>query len=232
MQAQDATSALQLAARLEYLEAAFYALGAAAFASGPQAFTAGEASAIQQILKHENAHVTLLRSLLGTNAPSQPANAFYDFSAGSGTKNGPFAGSLTTKAEFFKVAQLLEDAGVRAYKGQLTQFIGDKASLTTAIQIHQVEARHAAEIRRLRSQNAWIAGASFDAGYTGSAAAAGTQASVAIKVYGPAVTDPLVASTSEDNRVQGPITGQSAEPFDEPLATADVMAFAALFGVT
>ena len=86
MQAQDATSALQLAAKLEYLEAAFYALGAAAFASGPQAFTPGEASAIQQILKHENAHVTLLRSLLGTSAPSQPANSFYDFTAGSGTK--------------------------------------------------------------------------------------------------------------------------------------------------
>ena len=41
----DSTGALQLAAKLEYLEAAFYSLGAAAFASGVQAFTPGEATA-------------------------------------------------------------------------------------------------------------------------------------------------------------------------------------------
>jgi hypothetical protein len=230
--ALDPTSALQLAAKLEYLEAAFYAAGASAFASGAQAFTPGEASAVQQILKHENAHVTLLKSILGSNAPTQPASSAYDFTAGSGTKNGPFAAALTTKTEFFKVAQLLEDIGVRALKGQLSTLMTDKASLTTVMQLHQVEARHAGEIRRLRSQNAWISGASFDGGYTGSATTAGTQASVALKVYGASVTDPLTLSTSEDNRVQGAIPNQPSDSFDEPLAATDVMSFALLFGVT
>jgi hypothetical protein len=229
---QDPTAALQLAAKLEYLEAAFYALGVSAFTTGAQAFTAGELSAVQQILKHENAHVTLIKSILGTSAPAQPASSTYDFTAGSGTKNGPFPAVLTTKAEFLKVAQLLEDMGVRAYKGQLASFLGDKSNITTAMQLHQVEARHAAMIRRLRAQNAWISGASFDAGYTGSATTAGTQASTAVKVYGVTVTDPLTVSTSEDNRVQGSVPNQASDSFDEPLATADVTGFVALFGVS
>jgi hypothetical protein len=228
---RDVTTAFQLAAKLEYLEAAFYTLGTAAFGSGAQAFTAGEASAIAQILKHENAHVTLIRSVLGSNAPAQPASSAYDFSAGSGSKTGPFAAALTTKAEFFKVAQLLEDLGVRAYKGQLKDLITDKTGLTTAIQIHQVEARHAALIRRLRGQNAWITASIFDAGFTGSSATAGTQASVALKVYGAPVTDPATVSASEDNRVEGGVPNQNAESFDEPLSTSDVMAIATLFGV-
>ncbi len=229
---RDSTTAMQLAAKLEYLEAALYSLGASAFASGPQAFTSGEASAVQQILKHENAHVTLIKSILGSSAPAQPASSAYDFTAGSGTKNGPFPAVLTTKAEFLKVAQLLEDLGVRAYKGQLASFVGDKPGITTAMQLHQVEARHAAMIRRLRAQNAWITAASFDAGYTGSAATGGTQASIAVKVYGTTVTDPLTLSASEDNRVQGTIPNQASDSFDEPLSTADVTAFVALFGVS
>ena len=228
----DSTSALQLAAKLEYLEAALYTLGSAAFASGAQAFTPGEATAVAQILKHENAHVTLLGTALGSSAPARPANTAYDFTAGSGTGNGPFAAVLTTKTEFFKVAQLLEDAGVRAYKGQLSNFAGDKANLTVAMQIHQVEARHAAMIRRLRAQTAWINGAFFDGGFTGSPTTAGTQASVALKVYGASVTDPFTVSTSEDNRVQGSVVSQPSDAFDEPLVTADVVSFAALFGVT
>ena len=228
----DSTTALQLAAKLEYLEAALYALGSAAFASGAQAFTSGEASAVAQILKHENAHVTLLRTALGSSAPAQRPNTSYDFTAGSGTGNGPFPGVLTTKAEFFKVAELIEDAGVRAYKGQLADLAADKANLTLVMQIHQVEARHAAIIRRLRGQTAWINGAFFDGGYTGTATTAGTQAAVALKVYGASVTDPFTVSTSEDNRVQGSVVSQPSDAFDEPLVTADVLSFAALFGVT
>ena len=221
---------LQLLTRLKYLESALYNLGASAFATGAQAFTAGESSAIQQIIKHEGAHVTLLKSMLGSAAPAQPASSSYDFTAGSGTKAGPFLNSLTTKADFLKIAQLIEDAAVRAYKGQLSGLSGDKTTLRNLMQVHQVEARHASIIRRLRAQNAWITGSTFDTGFTGTATTPNTQASVAVRVYGTASTDPLVATTSEDNRVQGSITNQNADSFDEPLSTADVTAFAALFG--
>src|SRR5258706_12216167 len=100
----DSTGALQLAAKLEYLEAALYALGSAAFASGAQAFTPGEATSIAQILKHENAHVTLLKSVLGSSAPSQPASSAYDFTAGSRTTNVQFAASSPTKTAYFKAS--------------------------------------------------------------------------------------------------------------------------------
>jgi hypothetical protein len=224
------TADIQLLARVKYLETALYTLGASAFATGAQAFTAGESTAIQQILKHENAHTTLLKSMLGSAAPAQPASSSYDFTAGSGAKNGPFINSLTTKADFLKVAQLIEDASVRAYKGQLSGLGADKASLLSLMQMHQVEARHASMIRRLRAQNGWISGSIFDAGFTGSATAAGTQASVAFRVYGSASVDPLVPTTSEDNRVQGSVANQNADSFDEPLSGAEVTAFAALFG--
>lgn len=228
----DATTALQLAAKFEYLESALYTLGAAAFATGAQAFTPGEASSVLQILKQENAHVTVLKSALGGNAPAQPASSSYDFSGGAGSKTGPFATALTTKTEFFKIAQLIEDAGVRIYKGQLANLMSDKANLTLTVQIHQVEARHAAQIRRLRNQTAWINGSSFDAAYTGAATAAGTQASVALKVYGAAVSDPAALSSSEDNRVQGSIANQPSDSFDEPFSTNEASSFLALFGVS
>jgi len=48
------------------------------------------------------------------------------------------------------VAQTLEDTGVAAYKGQAPRLTGGGELLTTALRIHSVEARHAAELRRIR----------------------------------------------------------------------------------
>jgi hypothetical protein len=253
------TSALQLAIKLEYLEAEFYNRGLAAFGTGgtagaAQAFTPYELGAIQQIAKHENAHVATLKAALASAAPAQPApGTSFDFSAGSGSGTGPFALVFTQKREFFKLAQLFEDAGVRAYKGQAGNLIGDPA-LTTALQIHSVEARHAAEIRFLRTANGvaslasvaafttniapWVTAASYDAAYsngTGTVGApqANTQGAVAYAVYGP-VTPAQEGiqgpSAGEDNLVQGGILlNGSADAFDEPLSTDAVLAFATLF---
>ena len=66
----------------------------------------------------------------------------------------PTAENLVT--ELAEVAQrLLEDTGVRAYKGRAGELLGTDL-LTVALQIHSVEARHAAKIRVMRGQRAWV----------------------------------------------------------------------------
>jgi hypothetical protein len=53
------------------------------------------------------------------------------------------------------VSQTLEETGVAAYKGQAPHLTGGGALLTTALRIHSVEARHAAEVRRVRGVKPW-----------------------------------------------------------------------------
>ena len=54
------------------------------------------------------------------------------------------------------LSQAFEDTGVRAYKGQAANLMGHDDVLRAALKIHSVEARHAAQVRRLRGQKAWI----------------------------------------------------------------------------
>ncbi len=133
---------LNLALTLEYLEAKFYNL---ALASG--VLPSGRPQDVyEQIAKHENAHVALLESVLGADAVAEPE---FDFTLG-----GAFAPFDTTNPEAYDqlltLAQAFEDTGVRAYKGQAGALQGT-IYLAPALRIHSVEARHAAEIRRLRS---------------------------------------------------------------------------------
>jgi hypothetical protein len=99
------------------------------------------------VSKHESAHVSLLREALGDQAVDKPS---FDFTAGG--QFDPFGDYPT----FQVLAQGFEDTGVRAYKGQAPELIGNGAVLTTALQIHSVEARHAARIRRLRGKKETI----------------------------------------------------------------------------
>lgn len=142
----SATQALQLALTLEYLEAEFYmkALDSGVLPSG------GRAEAVMnQILKHENAHVDFLKSGLGDNSVESPG---FDFTAGGlfdpFNENG--IGEEVAYAQLLALSQAFEDTGVRAYKGQAPNLMGTEF-LTPALQIHSVEARHAAEVRRLRA---------------------------------------------------------------------------------
>lgn len=217
----DPTAALQLAARALNLQRAFYAAGI----TTPVVFnalSAGERSAVQQASKQDDAADAHLRTQLGASAPPIPT---YSYTAG-----GAFPAVMTTRADFLEVAQLLEDATVRLLKAQLPSLVGDAPEMRLLARLHQVQSRHAGEIRRLRGQTAWINGAAFDAGYGGSATTAGTQASVARLVYGAPVTVASQVAQSEDNRVQVGLLGQRTDAFDEPLPSADATAFLQLFG--
>ena len=140
---------LQYALTLELFEQDFYAK---VRASVPYVgASAADKAAIDQIKKHEDAHVALLRTaitgLSGTPVPAAP------FKQVEFARLVTFGGPLATSQ--LGIAQLLEDTGVRAYKGRGVELIGTPL-LEIALQVHSVEARHAAKIRLMRGQKPWV----------------------------------------------------------------------------
>ncbi|MEQ1770007.1 MAG: ferritin-like domain-containing protein [Devosia sp.] len=130
---QQVVDVLNFALTLEYLEAAFYKQGNA---SGiiPSKYRA----LFRTIGAHETAHVKLLKGALGSAAVKAPA---VDFTAG-----GKYADVFENFETFATLSATFEDLGVAAYKGQAGNLLGTPV-LTTALQIHSVEARHAAAVR-------------------------------------------------------------------------------------
>ena len=198
---------LNFALTLEYLEAEFYNTGV----NAPGLIPAEDRTIFTTIQGHENDHVTFLRNTLGASARPKPT---FDFTAGNGSGTGPFQGVFTNYEIFKAVAQAFEDTGVRAYKGQAPALMPYKAILTAALTIHSVEARHAAEVRRLRGNfmdmepnEGWITFNNTDV--------PGTEA-----VY-----------AGEENTTQAGLSGfttvsakEVSEAFDEPLTMAQVLA--------
>jgi hypothetical protein len=149
----DIYGILNYALRLEYLEDAFYKAGLAAVASSAFSFPSDTAKgAIQTISAHETAHVNLLKGAITGHATVQTVEN-YDFTGSkNGTRAALFPGVFTNYGMFLAVSQALEDTGVRAYKGQAADpaLMANNDVLTIALQIHSVEARHAAHIRQMR----------------------------------------------------------------------------------
>ncbi len=137
---QQVADILNFALTLEYLEDEFYRTALAQGGLIPDS-TGG---IFQTISQHETAHVALLQSVLGGSAVAKPQ---FDFTA-----HGKYRDVFSNFKTFAAVSQALEDTGVAAYKGQAPNLVGGGALLTTALQIHSVEARHAAQVRLLRKQ--------------------------------------------------------------------------------
>ncbi len=142
---------LQFALQLEYLEYHFYLRGTNSVQSPLVAIPAGELAGLDTIRDHENAHVTVLSNTIKALSPS--TTPYATTAAGfDWTAKGAFVGTVFKDyATFLAVAQAFEDTGVRAYKGQAGNLVSNKAVLTAALNIHSVEARHAAHIRQMRS---------------------------------------------------------------------------------
>ena len=124
---------LNFALTLEYLEDEFYRTAVGSSGLIPR----DTRDVFGQISKHETAHVALLKSVLGSKAVAKPN---FDFTAG-----GAFGDVFRNYQTFLAVSQALEDTGVRAYKGQAGNLQDNAKILTVALQIHSVEARHAAD---------------------------------------------------------------------------------------
>ncbi len=118
---------LNFALTLEYLEAEFYT------EAEKMAPLSGELKMFAHIVgEHERAHVKALKAALGNAAVKKP--------------KFNFRGTTEDRDLFAATAQVLEDTGVAAYKGQAPLIDAD-AVLNAALAIHSVEARHAAWIR-------------------------------------------------------------------------------------
>ena len=118
---------LNYALTLEYLEAAFYNGATAANLSlTPQA-----AAFLKIVTRDENAHVAFLKTALGGKAVAEPK---FDFK-----------GANTSVETFMKTAQVLENTGVHAYLGQVTN-IEHAKYVKAAGSILTIEARHASVI--------------------------------------------------------------------------------------
>jgi rubrerythrin len=211
---------LNFALSLEYLEYHFYNH---AVVAAPGLIPAGAAlGAITTIRNHEQAHVNLLAGALGGNARTPLAYTDFDFTAGGG-----FADVYTNYQTFLKVALAFEDTGVRAYKGQAPILKGMPV-LTTALQIHAVEARHASHIRQMVAANVtgasglkpWIA-------YTANGNDTGVAAVNAVYAGEQNTTIAGIQITG----INGSAVTQThaAESFDEFLTGSDVKKIANLF---
>lgn len=195
---------LNFALTLEYLEDDFYRTAM----NSANLIPRDTRAVFGQISKHETAHVNLLKSVLGSKAAPKPQ---FDFTAG-----GAFADVFRNYKTFLAVSQAFEDTGVRAYKGQAGNLQDNTKILTTALQIHSVEARHAAEVRRLRGEKGWITGDSR-----------GTL---------PAPTQPIYDGEGNTSQGGANLNGLAGLPgtaiteaFDEPLTKEQVLAIAKLF---
>ena len=213
---------LKYALVLEYLEAAFYVKGLA-----ETAIPAGAArTAIQTISNHETAHVAFLKGAI-TSMSVTPANPpTFDFTA-----RGAFPTVFSDYNTFLAVAQTFEDTGVRAYKGQAGRLINNNDVLTAALQIHSVEARHAAKIRYMRRMLAptnlvpagttlqpWITLAQSGIATGNAGADAAIQKSYAGEEV---VTQATVGITGING--QAVAANEASEAFDEPLTKAQIL---------
>jgi rubrerythrin len=200
--ASDPVEIFNFALTLEFLEDSYYRQGLNASNLIPS-----EARPIyEQVSEHESAHVTVLTSTIEDLGGDPVSFTDDDFDFTAGGNFDPFNDYPT----FLLLSQAFEDTGVRAYKGQAPNIAGNEL-LTPALQIHSVEARHAAEVRRLRAESGasikpWITNAD-----NGSA--------------------PEAVYAGEDNATQVGIDQQSlgnfsaaevTEAYDEPLTMEEV----------
>ena len=126
---------LNFALTLEYLESAFYEQAKA------EAKLDGDASELVNLIaKDEAAHVDALKMTVSDLGGTPAAVPGVDFGK-----------AFANQGSFLELAQTFEDTGVSAYNGA-GPALKSKELLSTAGQIVQVEARHAAAIRLLNGQ--------------------------------------------------------------------------------
>ncbi|TGE19795.1 ferritin-like domain-containing protein [Hymenobacter elongatus] len=220
-----------LALTLEYLESEFYKQALAS----SMTFPGNTRSVIQLIAKHEQEHVSFLQATLTASGAVIPAKPKFDF---TGSKNGTapalYPAVFQDFGTFLKVAQLLEDTGVRAYKGQVDVLITENDLLEAALRIHAVEARHAAHIRGMRralkaNVRYWISAKDevittpnvTDAVYAGENI--DKQLLPDLVTFFPTPTTQILTGTKEQVAIS------LGEAFDEPMTAAAASSIASLF---
>lgn len=210
--AADVVDSLRLVLLVKYLQSELYtrALAATGF------IAAADSVVFTTLAGHETQHAGRLTTLITARGGMPVARPTFDFTAKGALPGFAFAaGQYET---FRRLAQAFEDLGVRACKGQLPALVSDAVALNTLLAIHAVEARHAAEVRRLRGRKGWITGSGLE--------------------DLPAFLQPVYAG--EEVTTQGTVnvggaiattggTDAASQAFDEPLSTAQVTAIVQQF---
>lgn len=143
---------LNFALVLEHLESSFYNLS-----TGNGTVIPGDILYyFNTIRDDENRHVSFLQAAITTLGGTPIISPKFDFTGGNGSFTGPFADVFTNYNTFLKLALAFEDTGVRAYKGQASNLLGNQDILTSVLAIHAVEARHASAIRQILKISPWI----------------------------------------------------------------------------
>ena len=223
-----AVEVLQYALALELFEQDFYkkVQNSTQYAGA----MAADKAAIDQIKKHEDSHVALLQGAIKANGGVPVTGVTFQSAVFAGLTTFKSGAAATSQ---LGIAQLLEDTGVRAYKGRAGELLGTDL-LTVALQIHSVEARHAAKIRTMRGQKAWVNPGDDLAAHPvyGSGVTPGSnpgQFGIAVPPYDPGYPSPTESNTTQSGV---PITSGLATPysaadaaasFDEYLQVAEVL---------
>ena len=209
---------LNFALTLEHLEYRFYQRGVSAIGLIP----AGAATtAISSIRDNELAHVNFLKTTITSLGGTPVSEPTFDFSAGNGSNVGPFVTVFTNYQTFLAVAQVFEDTGVRAYKGQAGNLLQQGDILQAALNIHSVEARHASHIRQMRKAagfgdvKPWITGKDPGVGSANSIVQASYNGEESTTQAGVSIINIGGQSISAN---------AASECFDEPLTKAEVLA--------
>ncbi|GAB3942059.1 hypothetical protein GCM10028805_06210 [Spirosoma harenae] len=212
----DVVDVLNFALLLEYLEAEFYAKGLEKGGLIPES----DRMAFMKIGEHEKQHVEFLKSALGGSAIAKPT---FDFTA-----KGKYPDALSNYGTFLVLSQSFEDLGVRAYKGQAPRLKGNRDVLLSALKIHSVEARHAAEVRLIRGLRVWTSEQE-----TGGASAAVYEGENLLKHHDAIDLISLVTPKLKQQEGNPEMTAEKIvrESFDEPLTKEKVLAIASPFVV-
>ena len=145
---------LNYALTLEYLERAFYRRangdGIDPAPDPLSVFPEDNQALFNRIQADEEAHVTLLSGAITAAGGTPVVYTDDDFTFTVGGVDAARDPALA-----LILAQGLEDTGVRAYKGRAAEIV-NRTFLQVALQIHSVEARHAAAIRRINGRQGWI----------------------------------------------------------------------------
>lgn len=224
------TDTLNFALTLEYLEAEFY--NKIVGSPGLLTASAADQAAFAKIKADENAHVAFLKGALGAAAIAKPNIDLTGGGSAAGT--GPFMGYLASYPVQLAMSQTFEDTGVRAYKGQATNLQSSRPFLTAALQIHSVEARHAAKVRQMRR----TANTLVPAGQTVKPWITLSQSGITTGVAGTdaAIQKSYDGASPESTTTQAGVNiigiggnayitaAAASEAFDEPLTKAEVLA--------
>lgn len=225
---------LQLAVRLEQLQNAFYSR---ALSAGPGFFPADASfrSSIVKMQAQQQQHVALLTRVITASNGDVPTLPNYDF---TGSKNNTqaalFPSVFSNFDEFLRLAQLLEDTSVRAYKGAVEFLVQDNYILQTALQLHSTEARHATRIRLMRRQRGavvkpWPSPADADITVAGKTAVVYATEHATTQLLPAPANTPILFRLLPIGSGANLLTQSVPEAFDEPLAATDAEGVIGLF---